>query len=151
MNALTWEAPNLLAAEAYALWGEAIEKAPEKMFAPVLKRFRMGKGPDSAALGAKWKRREELRRLYLEETAGYDAVLLPTVSLSPPPIEGLMEDDAAYGKANVSALRNTTLGNPRPFRHHAACEQRRARPSRRPYGDGRAAGRGTPPSPRPLP
>lgn len=111
MNALTWQAPNLLAAEAYALWGEAIEKAPEKMFAPVLKRFRMGQNPDSAALGAKWKRREELRRLYLEETAGYDAVLLPTVSLSPPPIEGLMEDDAAYGKANVSALRNTTLGN----------------------------------------
>jgi len=108
---LTWEPPSLLAAEAWGLWGTRIEESPELMYAQVEKRFRMGEGADIAALGAKWKKREELRGAYLAETAGYDAVLMPAVALTPPPIVDLENDDAAYGKANALALRNTTLGN----------------------------------------
>jgi len=42
--------------------------------------------------------------------AAFDAVVMPTVAITPPKIEDLA-DDAAYGRANLLALRNCTLIN----------------------------------------
>ncbi|TCT06164.1 amidase [Aquabacter spiritensis] len=43
--------------------------------------------------------------------APYDALVLPTAPLLPPPIAALAQDDAAYATANLAALRNPTLIN----------------------------------------
>jgi aspartyl-tRNA(Asn)/glutamyl-tRNA(Gln) amidotransferase subunit A len=43
--------------------------------------------------------------------APYDALVLPTIAITPPRIADLTDDDAAYAKANVLSLRNCTLIN----------------------------------------
>ena len=71
----------------------------------------MGKRGSAPDLAAGLLLREAIQKRYAKETEGYDAVLMPTVAISPPEIEPLLTDDAAYGQANSMALRNTTLGN----------------------------------------
>ena len=44
-------------------------------------------------------------------TAGYDAVLMPTVATEAPRIADLDGDEGLYGSQNLLALRNTTVGN----------------------------------------
>jgi aspartyl-tRNA(Asn)/glutamyl-tRNA(Gln) amidotransferase subunit A len=44
-------------------------------------------------------------------TAPYDAVVMPTVPLLPPPIAALEADEAAYWRANAMMLRNTAFAN----------------------------------------
>jgi aspartyl-tRNA(Asn)/glutamyl-tRNA(Gln) amidotransferase subunit A len=56
-------------------------------------------------------RRAEISRRYLAATAGVDAVLLPAVAITPPPIAKLEAGGPDYFKANRMALRNTTIGN----------------------------------------
>ncbi len=111
MEQLTWEGTSILAAEAYGLWGEKVETGIDTMFASVANRFRTGRHGSAAGLAKTLLARETVRRAYLAETAGFDAVLMPTVMSSPPEIAPLLADDAAYGEANRKALRNTTLGN----------------------------------------
>jgi aspartyl-tRNA(Asn)/glutamyl-tRNA(Gln) amidotransferase subunit A len=43
--------------------------------------------------------------------APYDALVMPTIAIAPPRIADLVDDDAAYAKANVLSLRNCTLIN----------------------------------------
>lgn len=108
---LTWGGPSLLLAEAYALWGTRVENEGDKMFASVASRFLMGRHGSSAELAQGLLIRDEIKAQYAEETAGFDAVLMPTVASNPPEIAPLLEDDSAYGEANALALRNTTIGN----------------------------------------
>ena len=84
----------LYTTEAWAAWGEAIEAAPDKMFAPS-NRSRM----------------EAARAAYARATAGFDAVLCPTAPILPPNIDKLMEQGEYYVTANLLALRNTRVGN----------------------------------------
>lgn len=55
------------------------------------------------------------RRAYIEavaaETAGYDALLWPTVAIVPPPITELLADPAEYARVNALVLRNTSAVN----------------------------------------
>jgi aspartyl-tRNA(Asn)/glutamyl-tRNA(Gln) amidotransferase subunit A len=44
-------------------------------------------------------------------TAPYDAVVMPSVPLLPPPIAELEADEAAYFRANAMMLRNTAFAN----------------------------------------
>jgi aspartyl-tRNA(Asn)/glutamyl-tRNA(Gln) amidotransferase subunit A len=44
-------------------------------------------------------------------TAGYDAVVMPTVPLLPPPIADLVADEAEYWRVNAMMLRNTAFAN----------------------------------------
>ena len=44
-------------------------------------------------------------------TAPYDALVMPTVPLLPPPIAALEADEAAYWQANAAMLRNTAFAN----------------------------------------
>ncbi len=111
IQAMAWGGPSILGAEAFGLWGERVEAGQNDMFSAVASRFMMGKHGQASDLAAGLLLRAEIQARYAEETQGYDAVLLPSVAISPPEIEPLLTDDAAYGNANNMALRNTTLGN----------------------------------------
>ncbi|MEM9797208.1 MAG: amidase family protein [Pseudomonadota bacterium] len=101
----------LFAPEAYATWREEIEAAPGKMFQPILERFRTGKGVEAADVIAAYRTQQVAKADYLKETAGYDAVILPTVAILPPDRERLLSDPGYYVEENLLALRNTRVGN----------------------------------------
>jgi aspartyl-tRNA(Asn)/glutamyl-tRNA(Gln) amidotransferase subunit A len=101
----------LFTAEAYGIWRETIESAPEKMFPRILERFRSGAQHAGADYVAGWRRLHQLRAIWAERTAAYDAVILPTAPILPPDANRLMTDDAYYVTENLLALRNTRIGN----------------------------------------
>ncbi|MRX51510.1 amidase [Paracoccus sp. S-4012] len=101
----------LYAAEAWGIWREQIEAAPDVMHPPTLARFRIGaemSGADYAALGAALERH---RAEWAEAVAGVDAVILPTSAITPPPIERSLTDQAFFTSENLMTLRNTRIGN----------------------------------------
>jgi aspartyl-tRNA(Asn)/glutamyl-tRNA(Gln) amidotransferase subunit A len=101
----------LFTAEAYGIWRETIEKAPEKMFPRILERFRSGSSFAAVDYVAAWRRLNNLRALWAARAAAFDAVLLPTSPILPPEANRLMTDDAYYVTENLLALRNTRIGN----------------------------------------
>lgn len=101
----------LFTSEAYGIWSQTIESAPEKMFPRILERFRSGAQFKAMDYVAAWRRLHQLRKEWAEQTAGYDAVLLPTSPILPPDAHRLMADDAYYVAENLLALRNTRIGN----------------------------------------
>lgn len=103
--------PILFAPEAYGIWREAIEAAPEKMFPPICERFRGGAGVTAADYVAGWRSLRALRRRWVADVAGYDAVVIPTAPILPPDAARLMSDEAYYTTENLLALRNTRIGN----------------------------------------
>jgi aspartyl-tRNA(Asn)/glutamyl-tRNA(Gln) amidotransferase subunit A len=101
----------LFTAEAYGIWSKTIEAAPEKMFPRILERFRSGGQFKAMDYVSAWRRLHDLRRIWAEETAGFDAVLLPTSPILPPDAHRLMTDDEYYITENLLSLRNTRIGN----------------------------------------
>ncbi|MFE3836701.1 amidase [Pseudogemmobacter sonorensis] len=101
----------LYTAEAYGIWRETIEAAPEKMFPPILERFRAGGTFLAADYVAAWRRLRDLRGVWAARVAGFDAVLLPTSPILPPDAARLMRDGDYYVTENLLALRNTRIGN----------------------------------------
>jgi aspartyl-tRNA(Asn)/glutamyl-tRNA(Gln) amidotransferase subunit A len=104
-------APVLFASEAYGTWKDAIEAAPDKMFANVRERFRGGKAVSGPDYVAGWLELERLRMAYARATAGYDAVLVPTCPILPPNVARLETDTEYFVRANLMTLRNTRIGN----------------------------------------
>ena len=101
----------LITSEAYGLWRDVIEAAPEKMYEEILRRFRLGaehSGPDYVSA---WAKLDAARAEYDEATAGYDAILAPTAPILPPNLARLIEDQDYYVTENLLALRNTRIGN----------------------------------------
>ncbi|CUH40687.1 Glutamyl-tRNA(Gln) amidotransferase subunit A [Jannaschia seosinensis] len=103
--------PCLFSPEAYAIWRDRIEAAPDLMFDRILQRFRTGRDMDAADVLAAYRTRAAAEREYLRDTAGYDAILLPTVASTAPDRQRLIEDDEYYVTENLLALRNTRVGN----------------------------------------
>nr|WP_160765143.1 amidase family protein [Kangsaoukella pontilimi] len=101
----------LFAPEAYATWGEAIEAEPDKMFPPVRERFRGGKAVAAHVYIAGWQKLERLRAAYRDATAAYDAVIIPTVPITPPKLAEVLADEAHFAAENLLALQNTRIGN----------------------------------------
>ncbi|MBL9050805.1 MAG: amidase [Tabrizicola sp.] len=101
----------LFTAEAYGIWRETIEKAPQKMFPRILERFRSGGDFAAADYVAAWRGLREIRAIWAGRAAAYDAVILPTSAILPPDANRLMTDDAYYVTENLLALRNTRIGN----------------------------------------
>jgi aspartyl-tRNA(Asn)/glutamyl-tRNA(Gln) amidotransferase subunit A len=101
----------LFTAEAYGIWRDVIEKAPEKMFPRILDRFRSGANYAAVDYVAAWRRLVEIRAIWADMTAGFDAVILPTAPILPPDAHRLMTDDTYYVTENLLALRNTRIGN----------------------------------------
>ncbi len=97
--------------ESYGLWRDVIEADPDAMYPPILERFRAGKdisGPDYVAA---WSKLKACRNAWDTTTAGFDAVLAPTVPNLPPNLDRLMTDHDYYVTENLLALRNTRIGN----------------------------------------
>ena len=97
--------------EAYAIWQETIEAAPDKMFPRILDRFRSGAGVSATDYIAAWRRLDAIRAEFRAAVMGYDAVILPTAPILPPKTSRLLTDDAYYVTENLLALRNTRIGN----------------------------------------
>ena len=104
-------AATLVRAEAYATWGKMIEAAPGKMFVRIRERFLSGAGITAADYIAGWNRLRALRAIWVQKTAAFDAVILPTSAIMPPNASRLMTDDAYYVTENLLALRNTRIAN----------------------------------------
>ena len=101
----------LITSEAYGLWREVIEAAPEKMYAEILRRFRLGaehSGPDYVSA---WAKLDAARAEYDQAAAGYDAILAPTAPVLPPNLARLIAEPEYYVTENLLALRNTRIGN----------------------------------------
>lgn len=101
----------LFTTEAYGIWREHIEAAPEKMFPPILERFRSGAGMLGADFVAAWRQLRRLQAAYASATAGFDAVILPTAPNLPPDAARLLADRDYYVAENLLTLRNTRIGN----------------------------------------
>ncbi len=101
----------LFTSEAYGIWRETIEAAPQKMFARILERFRSGANFSAVDYVAGWRRLDALRASWGDRVAGFDAVILPTSPILPPDANRLMTDDGYYVTENLLSLRNTRIGN----------------------------------------
>ncbi len=104
-------AGKLFTPEAYAIWRDRIEAAPQKMYQPILERFRSGATTSAADYIAAERRLAELRAIWAARVAAYDAILLPTSPILPPNIDRLLHDPDYYVTENLLALRNTRIGN----------------------------------------
>ena len=101
----------LITSEAYGLWMDVIEAAPEKMYEEILRRFRLGNGFSGPEYVASWAKLEVARQAYDEATSGYDAVIAPSSAIMPPNLARLNSDPDYYVTENLMALRNTRIGN----------------------------------------
>lgn len=101
----------LYSTEAYAVWGETIEGDPGVMYPPTLERFRAGANFSGVEYIRAWRQLDRLREEWLAETAGFDAVIAPTVAIMPPDIARLTADPEYFKARNMLTLRNTRIGN----------------------------------------
>jgi aspartyl-tRNA(Asn)/glutamyl-tRNA(Gln) amidotransferase subunit A len=123
--------------EAYGIWRDTIEAAPDKMFDRVRERFRAGGAVSAPDFVAAARRLNQVRRSWLAETAAYDAVILPSVACLPADIDRLMSDADYYVSENLMTLRNARIGNmlglcgltlPTGCRRRGSCSLRRPWP-----------------------
>ncbi|AUH33469.1 amidase [Paracoccus tegillarcae] len=103
--------PLLFAPEAYGIWRDQIEAAPEVMHPPILERFRGGAEVSAPDYVSAWEALVRLRQEWHALVAGYDAVILPTVAILPPDVERLNSDHDYFVTSNLLTLRNTRIGN----------------------------------------
>lgn len=100
----------IVAAEAYAVHKTALAQQFDdfdpRVSVRILKATEQSDGEYEDLLSWRAEVIAEANRL----TAGLDAVLMPTVPITPPKLADLAED-AAYGRLNLLALRNPTVGN----------------------------------------
>jgi aspartyl-tRNA(Asn)/glutamyl-tRNA(Gln) amidotransferase subunit A len=100
----------LVAAESYAWHRRRLEAAADRYDPRVRVRIERGR----AMSAADYVDLLELRAARIRETqaafAPFDAVVMPTVACVAPKIADLADDDA-YTRANLRALRNTTVAN----------------------------------------
>lgn len=97
--------------EAYACWGDLVEEKPDLIYANMLPRFRDGTKLAGFDLVRMQNELKTVQDIMYRRLAGWDAMIAPTVPISPPPIADLVDDEAAYRHANRGTLRNTTPGN----------------------------------------
>ena len=101
----------MMSSDAYAVWGETLESDPDAVYTPVLERFRMGCDQDAVEMVRIHQQIATLATDYLNETAGFDAVLAPTTPIIAPPLDELVAGGDIYLQNNMAALRNTRVGN----------------------------------------
>jgi aspartyl-tRNA(Asn)/glutamyl-tRNA(Gln) amidotransferase subunit A len=104
-------APCVFTAEAYGVWRQAIEASPDRMFAAVRDRFRLGAAFSAADYVDAWRQLDAHRAAYAAATAGYDAVLMPTTANLPPDVARLLAEPEHFAEENLLTLRNTRIAN----------------------------------------
>jgi len=98
------------AAEAWAWHRRLLATRGDGYDPRVRKRILRGEGMSAAAYLDLIAARADIVARFDAVTRDYDAVLMPTCPLSPPPIAAL-EDEAEYGRVNLLQLRNPSIGN----------------------------------------
>lgn len=101
----------LVAPEAWAEWGDAIEANPGTMWSPIEQRFRQGRGADPEIEA---KARAEMAAhaaALVARIAEHGLLVMPTAPCWPPDAERLETDQAFFTERNLLALRNTRLAN----------------------------------------
>lgn len=102
---------NIISAEGYALWGELLEANPDRVDGSILARFRDALARTSADIEAVHLGLADLRRSYLARTAGFSAVVAPTIPIPPPPLGKLLGDPDYMAELYPKVVRNTRAGN----------------------------------------
>jgi aspartyl-tRNA(Asn)/glutamyl-tRNA(Gln) amidotransferase subunit A len=98
------------AAESWA-WHRALIAKKANVYDPrVVNRIRRGEALSAADYVDLLAMRRAMIAGFERRVAPYDALIAPTVAITPPVIADLA-DDAAYTKANLLSLRNCTLIN----------------------------------------
>lgn len=97
--------------EAYAQWGEVLERDGHKMFPEILDRFMAGKKYSSDQYNSAWTQIDLARKDWAELTADFDAIVIPSSPILPPNHAKLLSDSDYYRRKNLLALRNTRIGN----------------------------------------
>nr|WP_319248732.1 amidase [uncultured Celeribacter sp.] len=101
----------IIAAEALAIHRDMLNR-DEALYDPrVSMRIRKGETMEPGEYEALLQTRAEMIARADAITAGYDAVLMPTVATEAPRIADLDGDEGLYGSQNLLTLRNTTVGN----------------------------------------
>lgn len=112
IDALAWGGgASRLVAEAHALWADTLVSHKPDIYPPVYDRVMAGATISAHDLLKTDMERQRITRAYQDATAGFDAVVMPTVAISPPAIAPIIGGGPDYFNANRMALRNTTLGN----------------------------------------
>ena len=102
---------NLTAAEAWA-WHRSLIDTQASAYDPrVVSRIKLGANMTAADLIDLVAARQRWIAGVQARMTGFDALLMPTVPQLAPPIEALVQDEAAYFRANGLMLRNPTLIN----------------------------------------
>ena len=98
------------AAEAYA-WHRSVLAEKGDLYDPLIrKRISRGEGQSAADYVDLLAARQRIIASFNARTAGYDALILPTVPVLPPRIADLA-DEAEYNRLNLLILRNNAVGN----------------------------------------
>jgi aspartyl-tRNA(Asn)/glutamyl-tRNA(Gln) amidotransferase subunit A len=97
--------------EAWALYEEMLVRDGDRMDPRVVSRVRPVAGRPSSDYLRLGYARDRLRGAVWIAAAGYDALLAPTVAVTPPEIAPLEASDDAYVAANARVLRSTTIVN----------------------------------------
>ena len=98
------------ASEAYA-WHRALLAAKGDGYDPRIRmRISRGQGMEAADYIDLLAARSRLVAAFDAATAGFDAVMMPTVPIVAPTIAEL-DDEREYNRQNLLILRNTALGN----------------------------------------
>ncbi len=104
-------AKKLFPYEAYNSWKKIIEANPEKMYPPILSRFRGGINITRKEYLAAWNELKRLRTIFISKIKKCDAVIAPTCPIMPPLVEKLLENFNFFTTSNLLALRNTRVAN----------------------------------------
>ena len=99
------------ALEAYAWHRELLARAGERYDPVIAARIRRGGEAKAADYMDLLNARAELIASSDSLTAGFDAIVMPTVPMVPPTIASLEADEALWLPTNLLALRNTAVAN----------------------------------------
>lgn len=103
--------PKMFAVDAYAQWKDVIEADPSLMYDQILERFRSGAAVSGVDYLQAWMKLRKLRKVWQDETAAFDGIIMPTSPILPPKVDRLISDHDYYVTENLMALRNTRIGN----------------------------------------
>ena len=101
----------LPAAESWAWHRELLARDGARYDPRVAARIRRGAAITPEALAALHAARADWIGRMSAALAGFDAVLSPTVPMTPPPLAPLLADDAAFFEVNARLLRNPSVVN----------------------------------------
>ncbi len=101
----------LYAAEAWASWGELVERASHSVFPPVLQRVSAGREVSAATYLRAWGELRAIRAEAWETIAGLDGLVCPTAPIGPPVAGEVLADHELFRVRNLLALRNTRMAN----------------------------------------